>query len=73
MRLTKALFAQHLGWHAKMKWRTQRNRIIKQEKSLQNLNALGIPVIDPVQEFIPQPTIPDPPLVKLLLYMQIFC
>lgn len=64
MRLTKLLFRQHIGWHAKMKWRTQRNRTIPHETSLRNLNEMGLPVVDAVNEFIPDRAIPDPPLVK---------
>lgn len=61
MRLTKVLFRQHLGWHAKMKWRSQKHRIIPHENSVINVKEMGVPVIDPVQEFIPKREVPDPP------------
>lgn len=61
MRLTNVLLRQHLGWHAKMKWRTQKHRTIPHEKSVINVKEMGVPLIDPVQEFIPQRKIPDPP------------
>lgn len=63
MRLTKVLFAQHLGWHTKMKWRTQKRRTIFNDKSAANLKEMGLPVIDPLQEFLPKPTIQDQALV----------
>lgn len=61
MRLTNVLYRQHLGWHSKMKWRTMKHRTIPHEKSVMNVKELGIPVIDPVQEFIPNRKIPEPP------------
>lgn len=67
MRLTKVLFAQHLGWHSKMKWRTMKRRTIMKESSVYNLKEMGIPVVDAIQELIPRPTIPDPPLVNQFL------
>lgn len=63
MRLTKVLFTQNLGWHTKMKWRTQKRRIIYNDKAVANLKDIGFPVIDPVQEFIGKKAIPDLPLV----------
>lgn len=63
MRLTKVLNAQHLGWHAKMKWRTLKRQTIYNVKTVDNLKAMGLPVIDPVKEFISERQIPEPPFV----------
>lgn len=57
MRFTKALFKQHLGWHSKMKWRTQRRRVIFNDNTVDNLKEIGLPVIDPIQEFMQKPTL----------------
>lgn len=63
MRLTKVLFRQHLGWHTKMKWRTQKRRTIPDERAVAHLKEIGLPVIDPYEEFVAEPKIPDLPLV----------
>ncbi|XP_031620304.1 39S ribosomal protein L37, mitochondrial [Contarinia nasturtii] len=61
MRLTNVLNAQHLGWHFKMKWRTLKRRAIEDQNAASYLKAMGLPVIDPVQEFMSEPEIPKPP------------
>lgn len=66
MRLTKVLLRQNLGWHFKMKWRTQKRRNIQNENTVAHLKEIGLPVIDPYQEFVAEPQIPDPPLVHSL-------
>lgn len=61
MRITKVLFRQHLGWHSKMKWRTQKHRNIQNERAVDNLRALGLSVADPVEELVAEPKISDIP------------
>lgn len=61
MRLTKVLFRQNLGWHAKMKWRTQKHRNIQNEGAADNLRALGLQVMDPLEELIPNRKISELP------------
>lgn len=61
MRITKVLFRQNLGWHSKMKWRTQKHRIIQNERAVDNLRAFGLPVVDPVEELVAEPKILDLP------------
>lgn len=61
MRITKVLFRQNLGWHAKMKWRVQKHRNIQNERAADNLRAFGLPVIDPIDEIIREPKITEIP------------
>lgn len=68
MRLTKVLYAQHIGWHFKMKWRTQKRLNIQNENVVANLKEIGLPVIDPYQEFVAEREIPNPPSVYHCYY-----
>lgn len=62
MRITKVLCRQNLGWHSKMKWRTQKHRNIQNERAVDNLRAFGLPVVDPIEELVAkQRKIPDLP------------
>lgn len=64
MRLTNVVFRQHLGWHSKMQWRTNKHRNIENHRAVDNLRAMGLPVIDPLEEFIPKPKMPNVPCVN---------
>lgn len=66
MRFTRVLFSQHLGWHTKMKWRLQKRRVIWNDNSVDHLKEIGLPVIDPIQEFMKKPIVT---LVKQFLFM----
>lgn len=61
MRLTNVLSKQHIGWHFKMKWRLLKRRNIFNDGTTDRLKEMGIPIIDPVEEFMPKPNIPNPP------------
>lgn len=71
MRLTNVLLNQHLGWHYKMKWRTLKRRNIEDTKSVSLLEEMGLPVIDPVEKFMPKSEISDPPSV-IISFVQLF-
>lgn len=44
-----------------MKWRSQKHRQIISDGSLENLRAMGLPVVDAVEQFTPEFKVPDLP------------
>lgn len=61
MRLTNVLLRHNIGWHTKMKWKSQKHRTIQDYGQVERLRAAGINVINGVDAFMapkPKPAIP---------------